>query len=183
PCVGEGEITEMTLDATIGSYCQSWYDYSIYVNGVLIETNQCNQTGYDLSDYLPINEVELRSTDNDNYSDYTTLSMTLNITYSTIPCAGTPDPGITTTTLESACPDVSFTLGLENETSGVGISYQWQISSDGHNWENAGPDASIWTTTQNFATFYMCEVTCAETGAKTTSTPIYVSINTSGCPV
>jgi len=81
PCTGGGTITAMNLNATIGSYCPSWYTYDIIVNGITIATNQCNQTGYNLTPYLPITSVSLQSVDEDVYSDYITLSLTLNITY------------------------------------------------------------------------------------------------------
>ncbi|MCB9360693.1 MAG: T9SS type A sorting domain-containing protein [Flavobacteriales bacterium] len=87
PCTGGGTITAMTLDASIGGSCTSWYDYDIYINGILQFSNQCNQTGLDISAFLPITSVELRSRDNDAFSDNINLSLTLNITYTAGPMA------------------------------------------------------------------------------------------------
>jgi len=85
PCTGGGAITAMTLDASIGGSCPGWYDYDIYINGGLAFSNQCNQTALDISIYLPITSVELRSRDNDVYSDNINLTLTLNITYTAGP--------------------------------------------------------------------------------------------------
>ncbi len=104
PCVGAGTITAITLDATIGSYCTSWYSYNIYVNGNLIASDQCNQTGYDLSSYLPITSVAIQSVDEDVYSDLITLDLTLNITY-------TPPPVI--------CSDVFTASGYDSDPTTV----------------------------------------------------------------
>jgi len=59
PCAG-GTITGMTFDASIGGSCaSSWYSYDVYVNGSAtpILLNQCDQTGIDLSVYLPIASI------------------------------------------------------------------------------------------------------------------------------
>ena len=63
-CVGDGVITGATLDATIGYYCTSWYSYNIYVNGTLVASQQCDQTGFDLTPYLPITSVSIESVAN-----------------------------------------------------------------------------------------------------------------------
>ncbi len=85
-CVGYGTITAMSLDASIGDDCPYWYDYYISVNGVLIDSGQCNQASYDLTSYLPITSVSIISRDADDVGDYIYLNLTLNITY-------TPGPG------------------------------------------------------------------------------------------
>jgi len=81
PCTTGGTITGMTLDANIGSSCPSWYSYNIIVNGVTIETSQCNQTGYDLSGYLPISSVSIQSVDEDAFSDNVNMVLTLYVSY------------------------------------------------------------------------------------------------------
>ena len=91
PCLGGATATAATIDASIGSYCPSWYEYDIYINGALAFSNQCNLTGFDISAYLPITSVELRSRDNDAYSDGITLSLTINFTYvNNEPCNSSP---------------------------------------------------------------------------------------------
>ncbi|OSZ82132.1 hypothetical protein CAP35_02365 [Chitinophagaceae bacterium IBVUCB1] len=76
-------------------------------------------------------------------------------------CTGTPAPGNTLTTANPVCPSTSFTLSLQNATSGSGVSYQWQTSPNGSTWTNvSGATSSTYTTTQSVATHYRCAVTC-----------------------
>ena len=99
PCVPAGAtITSLTIDANIGNNCPAWYYYDIYINGVFEFDNQCNQTGLDLSAFLPITSIELISEDNptDGIGDFITLDLTVNITYVTNPTYNylwTPDLG------------------------------------------------------------------------------------------
>jgi hypothetical protein len=95
-----------------------------------------------------------------------------------VPCAGTPAPGNTLSTANPVCPANSFTLSLQFPTSGTGVSYQWQSSPTGASYTNiAGATTSTYTTTQTVATYYQCIVTCATSGATTTSNPLLVNMN------
>lgn len=80
-CTGGAPILGATLDATIGGFCPSWYVYSIIVNGNVVATQQCNQTGFNLTPYLPLTSVSIVSFDNDNFGDFVTLNLTVNIQY------------------------------------------------------------------------------------------------------
>jgi hypothetical protein len=53
------------------------------------------------------------------------------IDYSTSGCTGTPAPGNTLASISTACPGVPFSLSVQNQTNGSGITYQWQSSTDG----------------------------------------------------
>ncbi|MEX1000473.1 MAG: hypothetical protein WDZ35_00005, partial [Crocinitomicaceae bacterium] len=130
PCVPSGAtITQVLMDATIGTWCTSWYDYDLYIDGVLIQTGMCNVTNFDLSAYLPFNSVTLQSGDNDAWSDYITIDLILNITYTTNPVydySWTPstdlnDPNIQT---PQACPtaDVTYTGTITEVNSGCTAS-------------------------------------------------------------
>jgi len=92
------------------------------------------------------------------------------------PCTGTPAPGNTLSNANPACPNVNFTLSLQNGTSGTGVSYQWQSSPNGSSWTNIGSATnSTHSISQTVATFYRCNVTC---GANTTSSnPIQITMN------
>lgn len=80
-----GTITSATLNATIGANCPSWYYYSIVVNGTTVATNQCNQTGFDLTPYLPLTSVSIVSENNPADSpDNITMNLTVNLNY-TVP--------------------------------------------------------------------------------------------------
>ena len=80
-----GTITGATLNATIGNNCGSfgWYYYNIVVNGVTVATNQCNQTGFNLTPYLPLTSVSIVSYDdpNDGWGDFVNMNATVNLTY------------------------------------------------------------------------------------------------------
>lgn len=102
----------------------------------------------------------------------------INIVAAT-PCAGTPSPGVTTSTAPSVCSTTSFTLGMSTPPSGMtGITYQWQSSPDGVTYTNiGGATSSTYTTTQSDTTFYQVIVTCTISGLSGTSTPIQVNMN------
>ncbi|MBS1942664.1 MAG: fibronectin type III domain-containing protein, partial [Bacteroidetes bacterium] len=113
-------------------------------------------------------------------STWTTIPWRFNaqVTYTAaVPCNSTPTPG-NTTGPASVCPGAPFILGLQNSTSGSGVSYQWESSADGNSWANA-PGASTsasYSSTQAAATWYRCQVTCAGNGTAA-STPLQLGMN------
>ncbi|MBK7031507.1 MAG: hypothetical protein IPH45_20965 [Bacteroidales bacterium] len=42
-------------------------------------------------------------------------------------CSGTPDPGNTLASPNPVCPSVNFTLSLQNNTPGTGVTYSMGI--------------------------------------------------------
>ncbi len=89
------------------------------------------------------------------------------------PCSGTPTPGSTISNFASICSNVTFNLNVENQTTGFGVTYQWQSSSDGLTFiDIAGATNSIFTTMQSTATTYQCIVTCG--GVSVISNPVEV---------
>ncbi len=97
-------------------------------------------------------------------------------------CTGTPDPGATTGPA-SICPGTSFTLALQNPPTEGGLSFQWEVSTDGNDWTNAAGNStgSTYTTTQTDGHWYRVQVTCAN-GGTASSTPLQVTMNDfSGC--
>lgn len=91
------------------------------------------------------------------------------------PCNGLPAPGATTGPA-SICPGTAFTVAVENNTAESGITYQWQTSADGTNWNNAAGNSTgqAYSATQATDTWYRAEVTCNATGSAT-STPLLVT--------
>lgn len=82
-----------------------------------------------------------------------------------VPCSATPTPGNTLSTSNTVCAGASFTLSLQNATSGTGVSYQWQSSSDNSTWADiTGATAATSVQTQTSATYYRCNVTCSGNG-------------------
>jgi hypothetical protein len=65
--------------AYTGTFCGSWYNYDIIVNGVEVASAQCNQTGFDLTPYLPLTSVQIVSNDLDNFTDNVTLNMSIDV--------------------------------------------------------------------------------------------------------
>lgn len=106
-------------------------------------------------------------------------------------CTGTPTPGNTLSTLNPVCPATSFTLSLQNTTSGSGVSYQWQSSPNNSTWTNiSGATSSTLTTTQTSSTYYRCGVTCSSNTGFSNSVQVNmnnflscycVAGNSSGC--
>lgn len=93
-------------------------------------------------------------------------------------CAGAPAPGDTVSTQSSVCAGVSFGLSLQNDVTATGISYQWQMSTDGVDYMDiSGATNSTYTATQTAVTYYQCIVTCGISAISTTSTPVMVGLN------
>jgi subtilisin-like proprotein convertase family protein len=94
------------------------------------------------------------------------------------PCSGTPNPGATTANVEGACVGQSFTVGLQNTTTGTGVTYAWEFDN-GLGWTAFGTSAPTQSVTQSVNTSYRCTVTCTEPGGGSqTSTPIAVPMAT-----
>ena len=102
-----------------------------------------------------------------------------------MPCSGTPSPGNTLTSSASVASGANFTLSLQNATSGTGVTYQWQHSTNaGSTWADvAGATSSTLVTSQTAVKSYRCNVTCS--GATGTSNPVAVGLTyctpTSNC--
>lgn len=94
------------------------------------------------------------------------------------PCTGTPAPGNTVSTNAAPCAASAFTLSLQNNTTGTGITYQWYANTGAGYSAVAGATNSSLTTTQSVATSYYCNVSCSA-GGTGSSTPIALSM-TSG---
>jgi hypothetical protein len=107
----------------------------------------------------------------DYYINFDNITMT----ESTSPCAGTPAPGNTLASQAAVCSGQNTVLSLQNATTGVGVTYQWQLSTDGITYTNipAGTTPSL-TTTQSSDTYYQCIVTCA--GNSGTSSPVQITM-------
>ncbi|HRD54265.1 MAG TPA: GEVED domain-containing protein, partial [Flavobacteriales bacterium] len=93
-----------------------------------------------------------------------------------VPCAGVPAPGATTSNVLGACIGQNITLGLQNSTSGTGVTYAWEFDNGG-GWTSFGTSAATQTVTQSASTSYRCTVTCTEPGGGSqTSTPITIGM-------
>jgi hypothetical protein len=94
------------------------------------------------------------------------------------PCSGTPNtPSISGAT--SACAGVNFNLSSAGASSGTGISYQWQSSTNGGaSWSPiSGATATSLTTNASTNTQYQLVTTCSASGLTSTSAAYSVTIS------
>ncbi|MBU2020382.1 MAG: hypothetical protein KJ941_12110, partial [Bacteroidetes bacterium] len=92
-------------------------------------------------------------------------------------CANPTAAGTTTSSTNNACPNQSFTLGLTGNSTGSGITYQWQSSPDNVTYSPiAGAISQSYSTTQTAPTYYRCVATCAA-GTPSTSVAKLVGQN------
>ncbi len=88
------------------------------------------------------------------------------------------NPGNTLTSETIICGGKSVTLSLQNIVIGEGITYQWQSSTTGSNYEDidgAMATTSIVAPVEN--TYYRCNVTCSFSTTTVASTPIQITLN------
>jgi len=92
-------------------------------------------------------------------------------------CTGTPDAGSASASAVSVCADELFTVSVTPVLAG-GITYQWEVSTDGSSWSAiAGAVSASYSTTQSAASWYRCIVTCTASGESSTSLEVFVDQN------
>ncbi|MGB4845258.1 MAG: hypothetical protein WBP16_12400 [Ferruginibacter sp.] len=94
--------------------------------------------------------------------DYYLAFDNVTVTELVTPCSGTPAPGDTTGP-GLVCAGENFVLGLQNSTSGSGVTYQWYastVSSTGP-WSPVGGGLATLSTSQAAQSWYYCDVTCS----------------------
>jgi subtilisin-like proprotein convertase family protein len=99
---------------------------------------------------------------------------------SSTPCAGTPNPGNTTSSANPVCPGIPFTLGLQTPQNFAGITYNWQTApTTAGPWVNTVPagTGSTYTTSLAAPAAFRCQVTCTNSAITTISNPLQVTIN------
>lgn len=117
-CVPGGNVIySATLDGSIGGNCTFWYAYDIVVNGTTIATGQCDQTGFDLTPYLPLTSVSIVSEDTDVYQDIVTMNLNVNLNHY--------DPTV-------CQPAMNLTALVEDNDS---LTFQWdELMAPGNGW-------------------------------------------------
>jgi hypothetical protein len=107
-----------------------------------------------------------------NYANIEDYTITIPVS-----CSGTPTGGSTASTNLFPCAaSNSFTLSLSGASVDLGLSYQWQSSSDGITYTaiSGAPDASTYATSHSIPTYYRCVITCVSSGQNATSSPVFV---------
>lgn len=102
------------------------------------------------------------------------------------PCSGTPTPGVVTSALSNICGGSGSTsLALTGASSGLGISYQWQLSpTDNGPWSDFGlnevtSNSGVITNT----TWFRCMVSCSYSALSDSTAPVEVTVVSSPAPV
>lgn len=93
-------------------------------------------------------------------------------------CTGTPTAGNAFSSVSLACPSQSFQLGLQNDSSRLGLNYQWLSSSSGLPGTYSvmsGDTTRFISKSQTATTWYRCMVTCGSSTGVDTSTAIQVT--------
>jgi hypothetical protein len=95
------------------------------------------------------------------------------------PCAGTPTAGTALSAATAICPSTPFNLSLSGNTLAAGLTYQWQVSTDGGTtYSNiTGATNASYSASQTVNSSYQCVVTCTASGASSTSTSVAVTTN------
>ncbi len=93
-----------------------------------------------------------------------------------LPCVAPPTAGLLSASDSTVCGGVSFTLSLVGASTGAGLGFGWQSSSDGITWNNiTATTTSFFTTTQTQSTYYRSVVNCS--GQADTSSAVLVFQN------
>jgi hypothetical protein len=92
------------------------------------------------------------------------------------PCVAPPIAGMLMSSDSIVCVNINYTLTLNGATSGTGMTYTWQSSTDNLVWTSiSGASNSFYATSQTVATYYRCILTCS--GLSDTSTVVFISLN------
>ena len=97
-----------------------------------------------------------------------------------VPCSGTPNAGSTSISSSTICGAQNISCGLLGSTIALGLSYQWQSSTNNTTWTSI-PSFTNSTMTQliNSNTYFRCIVSCGSFS----STSISNFISLGGTPI
>lgn len=94
------------------------------------------------------------------------------------PCSNPVNAGTTVSSVGVACSGQTFTLSLNGATTGTGMTYQWQTSTDNLSFTDIpGATSATLQTSQTALTYYQCIVTCSA-GIPGISTSVMVDMGT-----
>ncbi len=87
-------------------------------------------------------------------------------------CSGTPEAGVATSSKNYACSNQNFTLSLDSASVGLGLTYQWLVSTTGANGTYTALTNDTLRTfdrAQTTTSWYKCILTCQGTNRDTSS--------------
>ena len=95
-------------------------------------------------------------------------------------CSGTPTAGIIATTNPAICAGETFVISNDSNNPYVGITYQWQSTTDDVNWVNVGntlQSPAPLTISQTVATKYRLITSCTISNQSATSNVLDIAMN------
>ncbi len=99
-------------------------------------------------------------------------------------CSGTPATSVITPATASRCVGLTYTMAATGATAGLGISYQWQVSTtsgSGYVDVTGGTGATTLSYTTAALTsgvyYYVLKTTCANGGATSLSNELVLTVN------
>lgn len=91
-----------------------------------------------------------------------------------VPCVAPPTAGLAAAADSSVCSVIGLTL--VGATSGSGMTYEWQSSTDSISWTSiSGANNYFYNGTQTSSSYYRCVLTCS--GMSDTSSVVYILQN------
>jgi len=93
-------------------------------------------------------------------------------------CSGTPNTGSVSLSAASGCSGASMTATGIGLSTGTGITYQWQSSTDNATWGNiAGATGSTYSPSPTATTYYRVRTTCSNSGITSNSSSSLYTVN------
>ena len=111
------------------------------------------------------------------------LALTSICVTGTTPCSGTPTAGTTSVSPTSGAPSSSYTVSNTGHSTGSGITYQWQYSTNGGGaWTNQGAATSTYsnftaTAPASGTVIWRLVVTCTASGQSSNSSTATFTVN------
>lgn len=95
-------------------------------------------------------------------------------------CSGVPAPGNTISSTNNICLGNTVALSIQTSTSGSGVTYQWQSSTDGTNFTDiTGATSTTYSVAPTVVTSYRLKVVCAAGPDTGFSTPVQINFASS----
>ncbi|MEO5673049.1 MAG: GEVED domain-containing protein [Chitinophagales bacterium] len=110
-----------------------------------------------------------------SYGETKDFRLTIN---TAVNCSGAPAASATVSSSNPVCSAGAFTLSLSVTYVDLGITFQWQSSSNGNTYTNiAGATSYSYLASQSAAAYYRCKITCTQSGQSIFSSALLVNQN------
>jgi hypothetical protein len=136
--------------------------------------NPAVHTSYDISSVIPATNLKVRFLYYGTWDWWWAIDNVEVISISQ--CSGAPNAGTAVSDINNVCSWDSLHLSLNGEDQLVGITFQWQSSTDNINWSDmAGDTMEFITLAQSSSSYYRCQLNCS--GQNSYSAAVLVSQN------